>query len=233
MGFEPYIGRRWAMAGSQLRNTQCWKLTLLWTTAFTTIQEESAVSNSRYFEDNPNTTLQQSYHCLPSNWLETKKSLTMQFEWLHGKWIVRSLATFSNDLQPGYTRLWFCFKNIILCGQQVEDNQCDNKMEKTCNEKLEEQSKRIGEVVQLSSKWTILKNDWRRVRILQMGKRKSANLFTRLSANYEHLMRKWMHKLESSNNLIISQPFASISNYCTYLNLYKQVSQQNFFNYEG
>ena len=48
----------------------------------------------------------------------------------------------------------------LYSGQQVEDNQCDNKTEKTCNEKLEEQSKWIGEVVQLSSKWTILKNDW-------------------------------------------------------------------------
>lgn len=35
-----------------------------------------------------------------------------------------------------------------------------------------------------------------------------------------------MHKLESSNNLTISQQFTSISNYCTYLNLYKQVPLQ-------
>lgn len=193
--------------------------------------EESAVSNNRYFVDNANTTLQQSCHCLPSNWLETKKSLTVQFEWLHDKWIVRCLATFSNDSTWLYSTLILLQEHYTLASRWRTINVII-KWRRLAMRNWRNRASGLGRLFNCHPNgrfWRMIGDEWC---ILQMGTNKSANL-TRLYANYKHLMRKWMHKLESSNNLTISQQFASISNYCTYLNLYKQVSLQNFFNYRG
>lgn len=77
----------------------------------------------------------------------------------------------------------------------------------------EKQSKQIGEFVQLSSRRTILKNDWRPVRILQKWvKSKSANL-TRLYANYKHLMARWMHKWgkeQQLDNISTVRPYIEV-----------------------